>query len=67
VLNWSISRDDKVKLTRCQNHHNHRGVFDTWTKWVKPQAERAQGPAGRPAMFYVSLAHDFKDTCLHKE
>jgi hypothetical protein len=47
VLNWSISRDDKVKLTKCQNHHHHLGVFDTWTEWVKPQAERAQGPTGR--------------------
>jgi hypothetical protein len=24
-----------------------RGVFDTWTKWAKPQAERAQGPVGQ--------------------
>jgi hypothetical protein len=25
--------DNKVKLTKCQNHHHHGGVFDTWTKW----------------------------------
>jgi hypothetical protein len=31
VPNWSISRDDKVKLTKYQNHHHHGGVFDTWT------------------------------------
>jgi hypothetical protein len=37
-----------VKLTKCQNHHHHGGVFDTWTEWVKPQAKRAQGPTGRP-------------------
>jgi hypothetical protein len=48
VLNWSISRNDKVKLTKCQNHHHQEGVFDTWTKWVEPQAERAQGPADWP-------------------
>jgi hypothetical protein len=48
VLNWSISREDKAKLTKCQNHHHHGGVFDTWTVWVKPQAERAQGLAGWP-------------------
>jgi hypothetical protein len=46
VLNWSISRDEKVKLTKCQNHHHHGGVFDTWTEWVKPQIEKAQGPVG---------------------
>jgi hypothetical protein len=33
--------DYKVKLTKCQNEHHHRGVFGTWTKW-------AQGPAGCP-------------------
>jgi hypothetical protein len=27
---------------------SHGGVFDTWTRWAKPQAERAQGPADRP-------------------
>jgi hypothetical protein len=37
-----------VKLTKCQNHHHHGAVFDTWIKWAKPQAEQAQGPAGRP-------------------
>jgi hypothetical protein len=36
-----------VKLTKCQNHHHHGGVFDTWTEWAKPQAEWAQGPAGQ--------------------
>jgi hypothetical protein len=38
--------DDKVKLIKCQNHHHHSGVFDTWTEWAKPQAERAQRLAG---------------------
>jgi hypothetical protein len=50
VPNWSISRDDKVKLTKCQNHHHHGGVFDTWTEWARPQAERAKGSAGRPGL-----------------
>jgi hypothetical protein len=27
---------------------HHGDVFDTWTKWARPQAEWAQGPAGRP-------------------
>jgi hypothetical protein len=36
-----------VKLTKCQNHHHHGGVFDTWNEWAKPRAERAQGPAGQ--------------------
>jgi hypothetical protein len=48
VLNWSISRDDNVKLTKCQNHHHHGGVFDKWTEWVIPQAERPQGLTGQP-------------------
>jgi hypothetical protein len=39
--------DYKVKLTKCQNEHHHGGVFDTWTKWTKPQAKWAQGPAGQ--------------------
>jgi hypothetical protein len=33
--------DYKVKLTKCQNEHHHRGVFDMWTKWAKPQAKWA--------------------------
>jgi hypothetical protein len=37
-----------VKFTKCQNHHHHGGVIDPWIEWVKPQAERAQGPAGQP-------------------
>jgi hypothetical protein len=53
VLNWSISRDDKVKLTNCQNHHHHGGVVDTWTKWAKTQAKRSQGPAGRQCFMSV--------------
>jgi hypothetical protein len=32
-----------VKLTKCQNHHHHGGVFDTWIRWAKPQDEWAQG------------------------
>jgi hypothetical protein len=40
--------DYKVKLTKCQNEHHHRGVFDTWTKWAKPQAKWAQGPVDWP-------------------
>jgi hypothetical protein len=47
LKHWSISRDDKVKLTKCQNHYHHGGVFDTWTKSVKPQDEWAQRLAGR--------------------
>jgi hypothetical protein len=39
--------DYNVKLTKCQNHHHHGGVFDTWTNWVRPQANSAQGSAGR--------------------
>jgi hypothetical protein len=48
VQNWSISRDDKVKLTKYKNHHHHRGAFDMWIKWARPQAEWEKGPAGRP-------------------
>jgi hypothetical protein len=44
--------DYKVKLTKCQNEHPDGGVFDTWTKWAKPHAKWAQGPAGQP----ISLA-----------
>jgi hypothetical protein len=33
--------DYNVTLTKYQNEHHHRGVFDMWTKW-------AQGPAGLP-------------------
>jgi hypothetical protein len=40
--------DDKAKLTKCQNHHHHGGVFDTWTKRGQTQAEWAQGLTGRP-------------------
>jgi hypothetical protein len=25
-----------MKLTKCQNHHHHEGVFDMWTEWAKP-------------------------------
>jgi hypothetical protein len=38
--------DDKVKLTKCQNHHYHRPL-DTRAKWARPQAEWAQGLVGR--------------------
>jgi hypothetical protein len=41
-----------MKLTKCQNHHHHGRVFDTWTEWAKPQAERAKGSVGWP----ISLA-----------
>jgi hypothetical protein len=41
--------DYKVKLTKCQKEHHHGGVFDTRTKWAKPQAKWAQGPGGRLA------------------
>jgi hypothetical protein len=37
-----------VKLTKFQKHHRHGGVFDMWTEWAKPQAERALGPTGWP-------------------
>jgi hypothetical protein len=40
--------DDKVMLTKCQNHQYHRGVLGTWTKWARPQAEWVQGPIDRP-------------------
>jgi hypothetical protein len=40
--------DYKVKLTNCQNEHHHGGIFETWTKWAKPQANWAQGPVDRP-------------------
>jgi hypothetical protein len=30
-----------VKLTKCQNHYHHVGVFDMWTKWARPLAEWA--------------------------
>jgi hypothetical protein len=40
--------DYKVKLTKYQNEHHHGGIFDTWTKWAKPQAKWAQGPTGWP-------------------
>jgi hypothetical protein len=36
-----------VKLTKCQNHHHHGGVFNTWTEWAKPQTERTQAPVDR--------------------
>jgi hypothetical protein len=50
--------DDKVKLTKCQNHHHHGGVFDTWTKWTRPQAEWAQGPAGQGLRWFsLSFGH----------
>jgi hypothetical protein len=39
--------DYKVKLTKSQNEHHHMGVFDTWTRWAKPHAMWALGPAGR--------------------
>jgi hypothetical protein len=38
--------DYKVKLNKYQNEHHHGGVFDMRTKWAKPQAKWAQGPAG---------------------
>jgi hypothetical protein len=34
--------DYKVTLTKYQNEHHNGGVFDTWTKWPKPQAKWAQ-------------------------
>jgi hypothetical protein len=47
--------DYKVKLTKCQNEHHHRAVFDMWTKWTKPQAKWAQGSAGRPGFELAQL------------
>jgi hypothetical protein len=38
--------DYKVKLTKYQNEHHHRGVFDTWTKWTKPQPKSLAGQPG---------------------
>jgi hypothetical protein len=56
--------DYKVKLTKCQNEHHHRGVFDTWTKWAKPSGQVGPG-AGRsaqligwPTRVLVGLAQD---------
>jgi hypothetical protein len=40
--------DYKMKLTKCQNEQHHRGVFDIMTKWAKPRAKWAQGPADWP-------------------
>jgi hypothetical protein len=37
-----------MKLTKCLNHHHHECVSDTWTKWARPQAEWAKGPADQP-------------------
>jgi hypothetical protein len=39
--------DYKVKLPKCQNEHHYGGAFDMWTKWAKPQAKWAQGPASQ--------------------
>jgi hypothetical protein len=55
--------DDKVKLTKCQNHHPHGDVFNTWTKWARTQAEWAYGPADGSN----SLARALVATRLHKE
>jgi hypothetical protein len=71
VLNRSISRDDKVKLTKCQNHHHH-GVYLTYgPSGLNPRPKGPKGwPAkllGRPIMFYVGLACGFEDTYLHVE
>jgi hypothetical protein len=33
--------DDKEKLTKYQNHHHHRDIFDMWIKWARSQAEWA--------------------------
>jgi hypothetical protein len=57
--------DYKVKLTKCQNEHHHRDVFDTCTKWAKPPAKWGQG-AGWPARVWVSSARDLVDTSLHR-
>jgi hypothetical protein len=45
--------DYKVKLSKCQNEHCHEGVFDIWTKWVKP---RLSGPRGWPTQLLYRLA-----------
>jgi hypothetical protein len=55
--------DYKVKLTKCQIEHYHGGVFDMWTKWAKPQAKLAQGPAGRPG--FESTQHGIWLTRLY--
>jgi hypothetical protein len=31
--------DYKVKLTKYQNEHHHRGVFDKRIGWAKPQVK----------------------------
>jgi hypothetical protein len=55
--------DYKVKLTKCQNEHHGRGVFDTWTKWAKPQAKWAQGSTGQD---FSRLGRDLVDTSLRR-
>jgi hypothetical protein len=48
VLSWSISRDDKVKLTNVKIISTI-GVYVTHRpSGARPQAKWAQGPAGRP-------------------
>jgi hypothetical protein len=39
------------------------GVFDTWTEWAKPQAERAQGPADWPNYTTAPLV---TNPCAHE-
>jgi hypothetical protein len=58
VPNWSISWVEKVKLTRCQNHHHHEGVFDTWTNWARPQDEWPQEPVGQPNSLATRLGFE---------
>jgi hypothetical protein len=48
--------DDKVKLTKCQNLYHHGGVFDTWTEWAKPPADRPNSLAGPLAIKLVQPA-----------
>jgi hypothetical protein len=40
----SISRDDKVNLTKCQHHHQYSVVFDTWTEWGQTLGQMGPGP-----------------------
>jgi hypothetical protein len=35
-----------------------RGVYATWTKWARPQAEWAQGPTGLPNSFIGQLGFE---------
>jgi hypothetical protein len=55
-----------VKLTKCQNHHHHGGVFDMWTKWGQTPGQVRPG-ASRPRRVFGSSTRNLVATCLHEE